>query len=160
MVALTEWLRRGWVEPAPPPGIDLGNGRTMGAEDVLEGHFRRVASRRQPTTRQVAVQVGDSLIAAITILAPDLVPLTALAEEVSHAVPLVQPAPEFRQNLHNALERTHRQQSAQRALGTRPAALKLQRHTLGWVAFTLGLITAAIFLGRWLLPAMSRPAEV
>jgi hypothetical protein len=126
----------GWLQSirgAQPsaPGIDLGNGRMLGAEDVLEGHYRRMAARFQPQTlvrprqvppepsprrtHRVAVQVGDNLVAAITVLAPDLVPLTELAEEVAGVVPPVLPEPQFREHLHQALERTHRQYAAQRA---------------------------------------------
>lgn len=108
----------------------------MPAEDVLEGHFRRVAAQRAPAarrpTRKVEIQVGDNLVAAIAVLAPDLVPLTALAEDVSTAVPPVQPAPKFRADLQEALERTHRQHAAQRVLGTRPPAPPLHRGPSPW----------------------------
>lgn len=120
MTPWTGWLEQFAVRPSPPPrGIDLGDGRMLGAEDVLEGHYRRLAAR--PARRNVPVQVGDNLLAAITVLAPDLAPLTLVAEEVADAMPYVQPAPDFRLQLHQALERTHRQHTAQRTLGTRPA---------------------------------------
>jgi hypothetical protein len=130
------------------PGIDMGDGRRLGADDVLEGHYRRMARHRQPTskpaTRQVAVQVGDGLMAAITVLAPDLVPLTEMAEQVSNAVPLVEPERQFRQNLHQALERTHRQHAAQRALGTRPMP-QATRNWRGWMV-AVGLLAAVVAL--------------
>jgi hypothetical protein len=47
-----------------------------------------------------------------------LAPLTELATEVAGVVPQVQPGVRFRQDLHRALELTHRQHSAQRKLGT------------------------------------------
>ena len=100
------------------PGIDLGNGRVLGPEDVLESHYRRVRARVVPA----AVKVNDSLVAAIGVLAPNLAPLTAVAEEVANVVPPVAPQPEFRAHLHQALERTHRQHAAQRMLGTRRIA--------------------------------------
>ena len=79
---LNDFWRR---ESLPQGGIDLGNGRVLGAEDVLEGHFRRMSAHRQPSSRQVAVQVGDNLMVAITVLAPDLAPLTEIAEQVFDA---------------------------------------------------------------------------
>jgi hypothetical protein len=126
----------------------MGNGRVLGAEDVLEGHFRRVAARRQPATRQVAVQVGDNLMAAIAVLAPDLAPLTELAEQVSGAVPRVEPEARFRENLHQALERTHRQYAAQRALGTRPAPRPKPSNPLTWWMVLAGVVaTLAVLWG-------------
>ncbi len=160
MVALPTWLQSMnyfWSRQALPKGeIDLGNGRVLGAEDVLEGHFRRMSSYRQPlnqpsgqsATRQVAVKVGDNLMVAITVLAPDLVPLTEIAERVSDAVPLVEPEPHFRQNLHQALERTHRQHAAQRVLGTRPAPRPKPSNLLGWWLVLLGgVATVALLWG-------------
>jgi hypothetical protein len=117
--------------------IDLGNGKFLAAEDVLEGHFHRLASTTVP------VQVGPNLTAAITVLAPGLTPLTELAEEVAHTVPLVQPAPQFRHHLHQALEQTHRQHAAQRMLGTRPPA---QVEGSAWGMITLFLIVTVTLL--------------
>ena len=158
MGALPGWLQsvgdfwRG--ETLPQGGIDLGNGRMMGAEDVLEGHYRRLASHRpsaggQPATRQVAVQVGDNLTVAITVLAPTLAPLTQLAEQVSGVVPVVGPEPQFRQNLHQALERTHRQQAAQRALGTRPAPRPRPATLMGVWWVIAGLVAGVALLWGW-----------
>ena len=134
-----------WQLPAQPQKavdqqarIDLGNGNFLEAEDVLEGHFHRLASTTVP------VQVNANLTAAITVLAPGLTPLTELAEEVAHTVPLAQPAPQFRYHLHQALEQTHRQQAAQRILGTRPAA---QAQGPTWGAITLILLAAVAVLG-------------
>jgi hypothetical protein len=136
-------------QPEPPPGIDMGNGRMLDAEDVLEGHFRRVTARRQPTSHQVVVQVGDNMTAAIAVLAPDLAPLTQVAEQVSGAVPLVQPTAHFRENLHEALERTHRQQSAQRILGMRPVPHAKLANPLGWWMLLVGACVAAIVALTW-----------
>lgn len=163
MGVLPTWLQPGsyfgpldfWRrEQLPQGGIDLGNGRVLGAEDVLEGHFRRVTAHRQsssgqPATRQVAVQVGDNLMVAIAVLAPDLAPLTELAEKVSGAVPLVEPERNFRENLHQALERTHRQHAAQRALGTRPAPRPKPANALGWWMVLAGVVATVAVLWGW-----------
>lgn len=98
----------------PVEKVDLGNGRFVQAEDVLESHF----SNRLDTPR-LTVHVEGDLNQALTALAPGLASLTELAEEVDQLVPRVQPTPQFRQDLHKALELTHRQHHAQRVLGTR-----------------------------------------
>ncbi len=149
MTPWTGWLEQIGVRPSPPPrGIDLGNGRILGAEDVLEGHYRRLTTR--PRTHQVKVHVADNLAAAITVLAPDLTPLTLVAEEVANAVPRVQPAPDFRMHLHEALERTHRQHAAQRTLGTRPpgSATGSSRPT-GWLAALVTVCVLLVVAWRW-----------
>lgn len=184
----------GWGTPPPTTGIDFGNGAKLGAEDVLETHFQRLARTRPaaaetqahptqdkhtavapnrqsalpsrshalnraprrpqpaPRMRSVPVQVGDTLFTAITVLAPQLAPLTALAEDVACALPLVQPAQSFRASLHSALEQTHRQHAAQRVLGTRAHA---RAHRIAWPLW-LRLLLSALFLigmiagGAWL----------
>jgi hypothetical protein len=155
MGVLALWLQSVndlWRQETPPQGgIDLGNGRVMGAEDVLEGHYRRMTSHRQPfsgraATHQVRVQVGDNLTAAITVLAPQLLPYTEVAEQVSDALPLVEPEEHFRQNLHQALERTHRQHAAQRVLGTRPVPRAKQSNPLGWWMVIAGAIAAFVLV--------------
>lgn len=152
---LNQWWQR---EPLPKGGIDMGDGRQLGAEDVLEGHFRRVAARRRPSTRQVSVQVGDNLTVAIAVLAPDLAPLTELAEQVSGAVPLVEPEPQFREHLHQALERTHRQHAAQRALGTRPAPRPKPTYRLHWWVALAGLLATLALLWNWRARQNTAPA--
>lgn len=149
MTALTGWIEQiGGRRAAPRYGIDLGNGQVMGAEDVLEGHFRRLTTR--PRSRQVAVQVGDNLLAAITVLAPDLAPLTMVAEEVAGALPQVQPAPDFRLHLHQALERTHRQHAAQRTLGTRPTTPPTPSYRpAGRMAALVTLMVLLVVAWRW-----------
>jgi hypothetical protein len=144
------WLSQVWSAPPMPRGIDLGDGRVLGAEDVLEGHFRRIAARPRRQTRKVAVQLNDSLIAKITVLAPDLAPLTELAEEVANALPPVQPASDFRANLHQALERTHRQYSAQRVLGTRrPPEPEQESRSLVMAALLLAALVLVGMVWRW-----------
>lgn len=148
--------------PCPPvQGIDFGNGAQLGAEDVLETHFQRLArARRLPASRPVTVpvQVGDNLLGAITVLAPQLAPLTALAEDVAYALPPVQPAPSFRSSLHSALEQTHRQHAAQRALGTR---LHGDQRAASWPLWARIVAAAAVgicclALGAWLLAPKRR----
>ena len=154
-----DWRRR---ERLPQSGIDLGNGRVMGAEDVLEGHYRRLTSRRQVArqqqARQVSVQVGDNLMVAIAVLAPDLVPLTELAEQVSGVVPPVEPERAFRENLHQALERTHRQHAAQRALGTRPVPRPKPSHPLSWWMVLAGVVATVALLWGWRARQATVPA--
>lgn len=133
-----QWQPAEAIDRLSASQIDLGNGRFLNAEDVLDGHFKRIA------TATVPIQVRSDLTAAITVLAPALTPLTNLAEEVAQAVPLVQPTPHFRHQLHKALEQTHRQQAAQRILGTRPSATS---KSTPWPLFVLLVLTAAALLG-------------
>lgn len=116
MFRLFEYFQLGSQPQDESERIHLGDGKFLNAEDVLEGHFHRLSSTTVP------IQVTRDLTAAITVLAPGLTPLTELAEEVAHTVPLARPTPQFRQDLHKALEQTHRQHTAQRVLGTRPPA--------------------------------------
>ena len=117
IVSLLRWNRG---EAAYQAGLDLGGGQVLAPEDVLDGHcVRLLANRSHKATQTVPVRVNDNLSAAITVMAPNLAPLTDLAEEVAVAVPAVAPEPAFRQNLYQALERTHRQYRVQEALGTR-----------------------------------------
>jgi hypothetical protein len=151
------WLRTTWFPSLSINGIDMGDGRILGAEDVLESHFMRLA--RRPRTENVPVQVGDNLVAAITVLAPKLAPLTEVAEEVAQAMPPVQPAPQFRKNLHQALERTHRQHAAQRVLGTRnrPKPSPAWRQPGGWVLVASLLLT---LLAVWWYQSSKREESV
>ncbi|MDI9548050.1 MAG: hypothetical protein QM346_10680, partial [Chloroflexota bacterium] len=49
--------------------IDMGDGRTLGPEDVLEGHWNRlVAQRRTRDARTVQVRVSDNFSAAIMVM--------------------------------------------------------------------------------------------
>jgi hypothetical protein len=132
--------------------IDMGNGRFATAADLLEGHFHRLA------TQTVTVQLKPDLQAAITVVAPELAPLTAVASEVAHAMPQVQPGEQFRQELHRALELTHRQHHAQRILGTRPPAEEMQ--SSWWLAALLVGVVVALLLGRSLLRRRPTPAAV
>lgn len=130
-----------------PPAIDLGGGRHLPAEDLLEGHFRRLAST--PASQEIQVQVTPNLNAAIRVVAPQLAPLTQIAEELVTTFPSVRPAEEFRRDLQQALEMAHRQQHAQRTLGTLPAPEdKIGTRWLWWLALVAGLlILATVGLG-------------
>jgi hypothetical protein len=108
----------------------------------MRGHLQRVRARVQP----VAVQVSDSLVAAIGVLAPSFGQPVDLSAEMAAEVPPASPEPEFRANLHVALERAHRQHTAQRMLGTRGAAP--QRRTRRWV-WALALAALAGLLWFW-----------
>lgn len=159
----------------PQQVIDFGNGATLGPEDVLETHFQRLARRRlsarrpvrgsaiaDPVLRRwaergerqstgprtVPVQVGDNLVAAITVLAPQLAPLTELAEDVAAQVAPVQPEQAFRTSLHHALEQTHRRHAAQRTLGMRPKT-SIERG-LAWLwLIPVGIATCILLVGVW-----------
>ena len=137
----------------PKTGIDLGQGRMLPPEDVLEGHFRRVQAQPRAAARPaqtVAVQVRPNLTAAIAVMAPALAPLAAVAEGVSSAVPPVQPTPEFRAHLQQALERTHRQHAAQRCLGARPAPRRAAAPGHGaWLGWMLALAGGLVLLWLW-----------
>jgi hypothetical protein len=154
------WMQAVWPAKSCWVGIDMGNGQTLLPEDVLEGHYMRLAARQRAVLpgvevgsgpQSVQIQVADSTIAAIQVLAPRLAPLTELAEDVAEALPPVRPAPHFRQTLHEALEQTHRQQSAQRLLGTRPVPQTGTPAWLLWVAATT-IVVIALVLWRLLWP--------
>lgn len=120
------------------PPIDMGNGRVLAAEDVLEGHFHRLAAST------VQVQVKHDMQAAITVVAPHLAPLTEVAHGVAQVVSVAQPAQRFRHDLHKALELTHRQQAAQRKLGTRPAPAETHWGALGVIVAGIVLVVGVV----------------
>jgi hypothetical protein len=126
--------------------VDLGNGRFVKAEDLLESHFNN-----RLDTPSLTVHVEGDLNRALTALAPALASLTELAEEVEQAVPRVQPTPQFRQDLQKALELTHRQHHAQRVLGTRVDTPEAQ---MPWTIISFMLVimvciaSASIYLSR------------
>ena len=131
----------------PPTAIDLGGGRHLPAEDLLEGHFRRLAST--PASQEIQVQVTPNLNAAIRVVAPQLAPLTQIAEELATTFPCVRPTEEFRRDLQRALEMAHRQQHAQRTLGTLPTPEDTANSQwLWWLALAASLlIVATVGLG-------------
>ena len=62
----SEWMPT-WAGRKPAEGIDLGGGRTLPAEDVLESHFRRMNEIRQGsgTAQDVRIEVAPNIKAAI-----------------------------------------------------------------------------------------------
>ena len=154
MQSLMSFLPWNWGDAAQPSGLDLGNGQVLAPEDVLDGHSARLLADRERTGIQtVPVQVHDNLSAAITVLAPQLAPLTNLAAEVAAAVPAVAPEPAFRRNLYEALERTHRQYRTQEALGTRPLPRHDSRHHVALrvsIVASIVLAVCAAGLVAWL----------
>jgi hypothetical protein len=62
--------------------------------------------------------------------------------------PTVPPNDKFRQDLQRALEQTHRQQTAQRKLGTHPAPKQDQARTVQRMAGFLLLLVALLLILR------------
>ena len=124
--------------------VDLGNGNSVQAENILDSHF----TNRLDTPR-LTMHVEGDLNQALTALAPSLASLTELAEEVDQAVPRAQPTPQFRHDLQKALELTHKQHHAQRVLGTR---VELPEPQTPWamVALLVLLITCTLSLTLYL----------
>lgn len=114
----SEWMPT-WAGRKPVQGIDLGGGRTLPPEEVLESHFRRLAQMQTQGaanhTQDVRIEVAPNIKAAIRVMAPKLAPLTEIAEELAVKINSVEPEPGFRSELHRALEEAHRQMAAQRA---------------------------------------------
>jgi hypothetical protein len=151
-----QWRKDPWQDAN---GIDFGNGTRLGAEDVLDYHFQRLArSRRIASSSRVCtvpIQVGDNLIAAIAVLAPALAPLTELAETVADVVPPMHPTPQFRATLHDALERTHRQHNAQRVLGTRQQQAVSQKIQAAWWVVAFAALSILLVMSLWLFRVWS-----
>ena len=132
----------GWFsERTPIEQVDFGNGRAVSAADLLDGHFQRLATQPVPQSLSGAHELHTT----IAVVAPTLTPLTDLAEEVAHTLPVAQPTPQFRDTLYKALEQTHRQHHAQRVLGTRPQVVETNEvHT--WLVIGVVFTIAGIFL--------------
>ena len=139
VVGVSAWFS----ERTPIEQVDFGDGRAVSAADLLDGHFQRLAT--QPPSEPLIVPIERDLHATIAVVAPTLTPLTDLAEEVAHTLPLAQPTPQFRDTLYKALEQTHRQHHAQRVLGTRPQVVETNEvHT--WLVIGVVFTIAGIFL--------------
>ncbi len=134
-----------WPRRRQPNGIDLGGGRLVPAEDLLEGHFRRMAHPvAAHTSHDVNVQVSRDASAAIRVVAPTLAPLTQVAEELASRLTTVKPTPQFRADLQRALEA-----EMQRRL---EAGAPADASPSGWL-WAAALITSAglATLALWLL---------
>ncbi len=138
MLRAIRWPTR---QPSAPPKIDFGGGFLVPAEDVLDGHLKRLLRNG---SQNVQVQTGHSLQSTIEVSLPELAPLTGLAEDLAEVVPDVSPEPNFREELHRALERTHRQHAAQRTLGTRPIPVDEKRRTFSSYLIMLNLLLLAM----------------
>lgn len=137
---------------APVTPVDLGNGRSVQAEDLLDSHFtNRIDAPR------LTVHVEGDLNRALTALAPGLASLTELAEEVDQAVPRAQPTPQFRQDLQKALELTHKQHHAQRVLGTRVETPEAQ---MPWSMLSLVVLLVAFTISLMLYLRKRRELQV
>ena len=137
---------------APVTPVDLGNGCSVKAEDLLDSHFtNRIDAPR------LTVHVEGELNKALTALAPGLASLTELAEEVDQAVPRAQPTPQFRQDLQKALELTHKQHHAQRVLGTRVETPEAQ---IPWSMLSLVVLLVACTISLTLYLLKRRELQV
>ena len=137
---------------APVTPVDLGNGCSVKAEDLLDSHFtNRIDAPR------LTVHVEGDLNKALTALAPGLASLTELAEEVDQAVPRAQPTPQFRQDLQKALELTHKQHHAQRVLGTRVETPEAQ---IPWSMLSLVVLLVACTISLTLYLMKRRELQV
>ncbi len=132
-----------WVvaeEPLESKGLDLGNGVVLKAEDVVDSHAKRLQTRNG----------SASLSPALRSLAPDLAPLTDLAQSVADQSPDARPADKFRSDLQRALETSHKQQTVRRTLGIQPAA-KVDPpvwQSPWFVALLLGVVMTWMFFYR------------
>ena len=133
VVGVSAWFS----ERTPIEQVDFGDGRAVSAADLLDGHFQRLATQPLP--------VAHELHTTIAVVAPTLTPLTDLAEEVAHTLPVAQPTPQFRDTLYKALEQTHRQHHAQRILGTRPTVVE-NNEVHSWLVIGVVFTIAGIFL--------------
>lgn len=125
--------------------VDLGGGRTARPEDLLEGHFQRLAGRTSGSV-EVNVQVSPSESTVLRVSAPALAPLAEIAEELASRIPTIQPASGFRHDLHRSLEEAHRRQMEARRFES--TAIHAQPTRL-WLWLALGIL-AILAAGLWL----------
>lgn len=138
------WRRR------PAQGIDLGGGRMVAPEDLLEGHFARLRMPHGPST-DVSVAASPMLTSVIRVAAPTLAPLTEIAEQLAEKLPTIQPADKFRSELLHALEDAHRRR-LDGAAATAQSALPR------WLIALVGVV-AAVGAAGLLLALLSRRAQ-
>ncbi len=141
-----------WRRTSANKGIDLGGGRLVPAEDLLEGHYRRIAYPlpipAQPAAVQdVHVQVDPAMSTAIRVVAPTLAPLAQVAEEVAAKLTSVKPTAQFRADLHRALEAELQRRLADEE--TPRAAVPVWVWAIAGVISAIGLAGASLwFLQR------------
>ncbi|MEZ4658566.1 MAG: hypothetical protein R2911_13425 [Caldilineaceae bacterium] len=154
-----------WFSPEDEPslpGLDMGNGRTLSAEDVLDGHFQRLADQAVQTdadpTDTAHPKPVRKLGPAIHKLSPDLALLTDLADNLADQTVQAHPAPQFRQNLHNALEKAHQEQAAKRVLGIQSEPLTDTWRLGPWNGWTVLLVSASTIVGLFVAVKLYRRA--
>ncbi|MEZ4709724.1 MAG: hypothetical protein R3A44_21125 [Caldilineaceae bacterium] len=154
-----------WFSPADEPslpGIDMGNGRTLSAEEVLDGHFQGLADQASPVdadpSNSAQQKPARNLGPAIHKLSPDLAPLTDLADDLAQQSKPAQPTPQFRQNLHNALERAHQEQMAKRVLGIQSEPLTDTWRLGPWSGWAVLLVSASTIAGLFVAVKLYRRA--
>lgn len=131
--------------------VDLGGGRSARPEDLLEGHFQKLAGRAAGS-QEVNVQVSPNESTVLRVSAPALAPLAEIAEELASRIPTIQPAAGFRDELHRSLEEAHRRQMEARRL--EPMVVHSPR-TRAWMWIALGGLVIAT-CGLWLLAQYRR----
>lgn len=118
--------------------IDLGSGKKVHAVDLVDGHAQRL---RENTA---GLDEGKrDLTDAVRVIAPQLAPLTDLAQNISNHSTPAHPTTKFRKDLQQALEISHRQQSVRRTLGIQPPA---QKETVWWQSPWLMLAVAVLIV--------------
>lgn len=101
--------------------IDLGNGKMVRSEDLLDGHANNLRTIKLDHATEPKKR---DLTSAVRVVAPEIAPLTDLAYTIAEKSPQSQPKDKFRADLQHALESTHRQQKVRRTLGMQPPARK------------------------------------
>lgn len=120
-------------------GIDLGDGTEVSAIDVVDSHFTRLINYRPEKSDADSVDTISDAVSpdepikaepnfnfsiasfrtAIDGLAPHLLPIIQIAENIADANPAVPPAKEFRSLLNEALLAEHKQLLNKETIGIR-----------------------------------------
>lgn len=157
------------------PGIDLGNGTELSAIDIVDSHFTRLISSRPEKSDADSVDTINGLVStdepikaepnvnfsiaslrtAIDGLAPHLLSIVQVAENIADANPAVPPAKEFRLLLNAALLAEHKQQINKQTIGIQaPEADEDMRERIidNKYALIAGLpLAATLFFSFWYL---------
>lgn len=133
--------------------VDLGGGRMVSAEDIVDGHAQRL---HKETRHEADKSTSTNLTNAVRTVAPELAPLTDLAQKIADQSTKAQPDGKFRSDLQQALESTYRQQHVRRKLGLQLAA---QKDPLWWQSpWLLGAVLVVMVVALRLLYRQSRRA--